>query len=133
MKMMVTRPADGFSIIAVLFLLVVLAGLGAVIVQISTTQHLSTLNAQQSRQAHYAARAAGDWARHRLTVANQGCGAIQGQTLNIAGHVATISACTEGAYDESGAHTVFKVTVDAVANAGALDEARRTMRFAVYR
>ena len=43
------NPQRGFSIIAVVFILVVLAGLGAVIAQISATQHLGSALAQAGR------------------------------------------------------------------------------------
>ncbi|MFZ5535975.1 MAG: hypothetical protein ACOZAP_00640 [Pseudomonadota bacterium] len=60
----------GFSIITVIFVLVVLAGLGAVMAQLGATQHLGMAMAQEGRQAYYAARAGLEWGRDRLIKGN---------------------------------------------------------------
>jgi len=136
MKPSSTRRPQGFSIIAVLFLLVVLAGLGAVIAQLSVTQHLGTLSAQQGRQAHYSARAGVDWVRYRLTVpptTTTGCADILGQTIDVAGQTATVKSCSATVYDEDGPHTVFVVGIEVVANAAGADQVSRTMQLTVYR
>ncbi|MEW6765907.1 MAG: hypothetical protein AB1344_09000 [Pseudomonadota bacterium] len=133
MKMQRHHPATGFSLVAVLFLLVVLAGLGTVIAQLSTTQHLGALNALQGQQAHYAARAAGDWARYRLLVAGEGCASLLGSNLQVEGLTASISACTQAAADEAGPSTMFGLQVDVIGNAGRMDEVSRSLRMELFR
>mgnify|MGYP003592670818 CR=1 FL=1 len=56
-------PSDqrGFSIVSALFLLVVLAGLGAVIATVSTTQQIGSALDVQGVQMYYAARAGTEW------------------------------------------------------------------------
>lgn len=51
----------GFSLVSALFLLVVLAALGAYMVSISGTQHFTTLHALQAAKAYYAARSGTEW------------------------------------------------------------------------
>lgn len=58
-------PAAGFSLISAIFLLVVLAALGAVMVRLSTTQHTTAALDVQSARALSAARAGLEWAAWR--------------------------------------------------------------------
>ncbi|MDO9365876.1 MAG: hypothetical protein Q7T58_06020 [Methylotenera sp.] len=51
----------GFAIIAAIFLLVVLAALGAFMVTFSNTQHLTSAQDVQGSRAYWAARAGLDW------------------------------------------------------------------------
>ncbi len=51
----------GFSLVAAIFLLVVLAGLGAVIVTVSSVQHSTTSSAVQGSRAYQAARTGIEW------------------------------------------------------------------------
>lgn len=68
----VRRAARGFSLISAIFLLVVLAALGAVIVNIATVQHTTAALDVQGARAYQAARAGVEWA---LFQAFQGGGA----------------------------------------------------------
>lgn len=133
MKTSAPNPQQGFSLIVVLFLLVALGGLGAVITQLSTVQHLETLNALQGRQAHYAARTAADWARYRLSVAGEDCATVLGDSLMIGGLSATVLTCTQTSVNEGGAMTMFNLQVNVTGNAGSLDEVSRTIRMTLYR
>ncbi|PKM42826.1 MAG: hypothetical protein CVV05_17745 [Gammaproteobacteria bacterium HGW-Gammaproteobacteria-1] len=55
------RVQGGFSLISALFLLVVLSALGAYMVNISGTQHFTTLHALQGARAYHAARSGTEW------------------------------------------------------------------------
>ena len=57
--------ARGFSIIAVLFILVVLAGFGVVMAQLSITQQVGSALSIEGRQAWNAARDGLEWGRAR--------------------------------------------------------------------
>lgn len=120
----------GFSIIAVVFLLVVLTGLGVVIVQLATTQHLGLLMAQEGRQAWYAARAGAEWGRHRILHADS-CVLT---TLEVEGYSVTI-ACTDQAEVIEGSELmqVYHVTSTATRNDAAIGTVTRVLRMAVWK
>lgn len=66
----ICRPARGFGIATAIFFLVILAGLGAALVNLSTTQHtVSSLDIQGAR-AYQAARAGIEWGLYRQLRAN---------------------------------------------------------------
>lgn len=125
------RRQHGFSIIAVLFILVVLAGLGAVVVQLATTQHLGTLLAQEGRQAWYAARAGLEWGRHRAM--NAGSCAASTTHADIFGFAVEVR-CTQQTFTEGTEQVVvYQITSVATAHAGKLDETRREARMSVWK
>ncbi len=120
----------GFSIIAVVFLLVVLTGLGVVIVQLATTQHLGLLMAQEGRQAWYAARAGAEWGRHRILHADS-CTAA---TLEVEGYTVTI-ACTALPEVVEGSERlrVYHVDSTATRSDAAIGTVTRVLRMAVWK
>jgi MSHA biogenesis protein MshP len=69
----------GFSLVAAVFLLVVLAALGAYAVRLNTLQQQSVTAALRGSQALEAARAGAAWAAYRSINA----GACMGGTLNL--------------------------------------------------
>lgn len=62
MPRLMHRVARGFSLVSAIFLLVVLAALGAVIVNIATVQHTTAALDVQGARAYQAARAGIEWA-----------------------------------------------------------------------
>ncbi|PTD96816.1 hypothetical protein [Pseudothauera lacus] len=104
------KQQRGFSIIAVVFIMVVLSGLGAVIIQLGATQHLGTLMAQEGRQAWYATRAGVEWGRHRAA-----SGLPCSGTLSFAGFDVDVS-CNGSSVTEGGEQlNVIRVTSVATA------------------
>lgn len=67
------RKQSGFSLIPALFLLVVLAVLGAVAVRLSAVQHQTVVLAMQSSRAYAAAQAGIEWSAYQALV-NGSCG-----------------------------------------------------------
>lgn len=65
MQQPITRPA-GFTMISALFILVVLAALGAFVANISSTQHLASAQDLQGARAYQAARAGIEWGLYRV-------------------------------------------------------------------
>jgi len=65
MKKTATRQA-GFTMISAIFILVVLASLGAFVVNISTTQQLSSAQDLQGAKAYQAARAGIEWGLYQV-------------------------------------------------------------------
>lgn len=119
----------GFSIIAAVFILVVLGGLGTVMVQLSTTQHLGAAMSLEGRQAWYSARAGAEWARYRI-MENQACSSTQ----TIAGFNVVIQ-CTPTEPTREGASTVtiYHVTSTASKSMAGAGEVKREVRLAVWR
>jgi len=63
----------GFTIVSAIFLLVVLAGLGAAIANISTLQHTSSAMDVQGARAYQAARAGVEWGVYRQLIPPASC------------------------------------------------------------
>lgn len=57
----------GFAIVSAIFILVVLAALGAFIVNVSTSQHIGSALDVQGVRAYHAARAGIEWGLYRVT------------------------------------------------------------------
>jgi len=57
----------GFSLVTAIFLLVVLSGLAAVMMTVTTTQHTSSALDVQGARAYQAARAGIEWGAYRAT------------------------------------------------------------------
>ncbi|MFZ5466933.1 MAG: pilus assembly protein MshP [Pseudomonadota bacterium] len=120
----------GFSIITVIFVLLVLAGLGAVMVQLSTTQHLGMAMAKDGRQAYYAAWAGLEWGRKRVQegiCASSTAFVIEGFDVTVRCQSGT--PVTEGGEQ----FTSYHLTSTASLNAGVLGTVSRELRMAVWR
>lgn len=62
---MIPRHQGGFAIVSAIFILVVLAALGAFMVSISTNQHIGSALDVQGAKAYQAARAGMEWGLYR--------------------------------------------------------------------
>lgn len=79
------RAAGGFSIIAALFILVVLAGLGGFILSTSSTQHLTLAQDVLNARARLASRAGVEWAAYHVGRASAFRTACQAAGASFAG------------------------------------------------
>lgn len=123
------RHQRGFSIIAVVFILVVLAGLAGVIAQLGASQHLGTLMAQEGRQAWYAARAGLEWGRHTVL---HGGGCSSG-TLVLADFSVSVTCHAHAAVSEGDANlAVFQLESVATRDHGVLGQVRREARMSIW-
>lgn len=115
--MLIARRQTGMSLIPALFLLIVLAGLGAVAVRLSGTQHQTTALAMQSARAYAAAQAGIDWAAYQA-LTNNSCSNAS-LTLTEAGlsGFSVATTCTSTTHTE-GANTVSVYVIDAFAQSG---------------
>jgi MSHA biogenesis protein MshP len=107
----------GFSLVAAIFLLVVLAGLGAYAVRLNTLQQQTVTAALRGAQAFEAARTGAAWGAYRAVNG----GACTTATLNLtegatAGFRVSVQ-CTESSHVE-GAATVRVFILDVRAEAG---------------
>jgi MSHA biogenesis protein MshP len=99
----------GFAIIAALFLVVVLAALGAFMVSFSNTQHLTSAQDVQGSRAYWAARAGLEWG---IVSAVSACPA---SPTSLAVDVFTVTVtCAQSTYSDSDTVNMFSIT--AVAN-----------------
>ncbi|MEW6569270.1 MAG: pilus assembly protein MshP [Chloroflexota bacterium] len=122
----------GFSIITVIFVLVVLAGLGAVMAQLGATQHLGMAMAQDGRQAYYAARAGLEWASRQLTQGSApNCAASS--TFPVEGFNVTVTCENSHTVIEGdGQFTSYKLTSTATQASGPLGTLRRDVVMAAW-
>lgn len=116
------RPASvqrqrGISLVAAVFLLVVLAALGVFAVRIATMQQQTVTSGARSAEALHAAKAGAAWAAYRA----MGSGWCAGATLNLtegaaAGFDVTVQ-CTPSVHLE-GTATVDVYVIDVLAESG---------------
>ena len=78
-----TRPQQGFAAIAAIFLVVVLAALGAFMVTFSNTQQLTSAQDVQGSRAYWAARAGLEWGIGSVSAVNP-ASAVVAATCNTA-------------------------------------------------
>ena len=110
-------PARGVSLVAAIFLVVVIAGMGAAAVRLTTAQQQSVAAELAATQAFQAAKAGIGWAAHRALnggwCGNQTLSLTEGGTF---GFDVTV-ACVQTLHTEAGA-TINIYTITALAEAG---------------
>ncbi|MDP3744556.1 MAG: hypothetical protein Q8Q76_09505 [Methylotenera sp.] len=104
----------GFAIIAAIFLLVVLAALGAFMVTFSNTQHLTSAQDVQGSRAYWAARAGLEWGIAGTTATCP----TSPTTLNI-NSFGVVVTCALQTYSESDA-TIRIFKLSSVASTGSI-------------
>ena len=111
------RPQRGFSLIPALFLMVVLAGLGAVAARFSGVQQQTVNLALQGTRAYAAAKTGIDWAAYQALV-NGSCGAAT-VPLNEGGLTgfSVDTVCTSTGHTE-GAAVITVYAIEAFAQGG---------------
>jgi MSHA biogenesis protein MshP len=95
----------GFAAIAAVFLVVILAGLGAFMLTFSNTQQITSAQDVQGSRAYWAARAGLGWGLASVTAAPATC-PVSPQTLAVDGFTVTVN-CTRNTYTEAGATVVI--------------------------
>lgn len=104
----------GFALASAIFLLVILAMLGAYMVSFSGVQHMTSAMDLQGSRGYRAARAGMEWMAATLSAAPTACPAST-PTLTVEGFSVTL-VCSSSSYDEAGiTRTIFWVTSTAVA------------------
>lgn len=104
--MMGRRQTDrGFAAIAAIFLVMILASLGAFMVTMSNTQHLTSAQDVQGTRAYWAARAGLEWAVVALPATPVLCVTpVAAPPTPIEGFAITID-CASASYADTGATT----------------------------
>ena len=115
--------AQGFAIITAIFILVVLAVLGAFMVNVSTNQHMGSALDVQGVRVYQTARAGLEWGLYRQLI-NGSCAASSSFTpaaSTLSGFTVTVTCvATPGS---SGAPTVYTITSIACNAAGSCPSA----------
>ncbi len=110
---------SGFAAIAAVFLIVVLAGMGAFMLTFSNTAQLTSAQDVQGSRAYWAARGGMAWG---LTQVNAGavpaCAASSAPNLALDGFAVTLTVRRE-CFTEAGSANVSIYQVQAVASSGA--------------
>jgi MSHA biogenesis protein MshP len=94
------RLQQGFAAIAAIFLLVVLAALGAFMLTFSNTQQLNSAADVQGSRAYWAARAGVAWGLGRVAVSSAAC-PTSPTTLTVDGFTVNVT-CSRQTYTENG-------------------------------
>jgi len=136
------RAQKGFSLITAIFILIVLAGLGAYMVTVGGTNRATSTAALQGARAYQAARSGLDWSVYTLITASDQATArtkclstvnAASFTLNVTGlNGFTINTlCSFTAHSQKGSDnvTVYSITSTATSggNYGNLDFVRRRL------
>ncbi len=117
------RAQRGFALVTAIFLLVVLAVLGAAMLTFSSAQHVGSAMDVQGARAYQAARAGIEWGAYQA-LRNGSCAASTNVALagNLAGFSLVVE-CDDTTYD---ALTAYQIT--ATASAGSTGEISRVER-----
>lgn len=125
------QPQQGFALIAAIFLLVVLAALGAFMVTVSNGQHLTSAQDIQGSRAYWAARAGLEWGVAGV-VSSSDC--PDATTLNVEGFAVSVT-CTPFSYNEGSAtknlFTLESVASQSGAAVGSIGFVERKLRVSV--
>jgi MSHA biogenesis protein MshP len=113
---------QGFLLPAAIFILVILAGLGAYALNITSVQQSTSLQDTQGTRAYQAARAGVEWAAYQVlspgNTALVNCPASP-TVLNIDNFVVTVTCSRSADFNEQGSdHTIAMYDITSTANFG---------------
>ena len=94
------KSLRGFSLPTAIFLLVILALLGAFMISLSTTQNAMSVQDVQGSRAYHAARGGMEWALYNLKLPATACPAAS-TALTIDGFSVAVN-CSRASHDEGG-------------------------------
>jgi len=115
---------QGFLLPAAIFILVILAALGAYALNITSVQQNTSLQDTQGTRAYQAARAGVEWAAYRVldpgNVALVAC-PVSPSALNIDNFVVSVTCSRSVDYNEQGTdHTIAMYEISSTASFGAV-------------
>ena len=108
---------SGFAAMAAMFLLVVLAAMGAFMLTFSNTQQLTASQDIQGTRAYWAARAGLDWAFSAITLDTSACPTPLPTSVDTGATFTLTVSCTLRSYTE-GSTTVKIFFIDSLAKSG---------------
>lgn len=109
-----SRHQAGFAIVSAIFLLVVLAALGAFMVTFSTVQHTTSAQDLQGTRAYHAARAGAEWGVYQVVQTTPAsCAGTASVPLGgtLAGFAVNVQCAAAGPFNEGGVQSsVYTIT-----------------------
>jgi MSHA biogenesis protein MshP len=112
------RFQQGFAAIAAIFLVVVLAALGAFMLTFSNTQQLTSAQDIQGSRAYWAARAGLEWGVAKVASTTPACAASTPLTTAFDGGFSVTVDCSFKTYTDSSPVTIFSLTATAKPGGG---------------
>jgi MSHA biogenesis protein MshP len=122
----------GFALVSAIFILVVLALLGAMMVALSSTQHVGQARDLFGSRAYFAARAGIEWGVY-AALRNNACApstTLPALAGSAAGFAVVVTCAVSGPFDEGGTQVrVYQLTATASRGAaGAPDQVERQLQ-----
>jgi len=116
---------QGYLLVTAIFLLVGLAALGAFMVKLSNTQHLTSAQDIQGSRAYWAARSGLEWAAATIDASDAARSTCHSATIDIDGFSVQVSeeGCPVGvppSYDEAGTTSYLHRIVSTAGAGGAV-------------
>ena len=109
----IVRRTRGFTLVSTLFLLVVVSGMGAYLVNLSVSQHATHALGVNALRARHAALGGLEWLAYRLANVSNDCPTLPA-TLTIEGYEVSVTQCAFSTVTEGAAsYRLFDVTVSA--------------------
>jgi MSHA biogenesis protein MshP len=132
------RSQRGFAMVSAIFLMVVLALLGGLMLSMSNSQQISSTRDLLGTRAYYAARAGIEWGAYQALSGGGSCSPVAVPMPNAApatGFAVQVVCVASGPYDEAGVNvTLYQITATAsVGSPGAHDYAERQLQATVSR
>lgn len=130
------RAQRGFAMVSAIFLMVVLALLGGLMLSMSNSQQISSVRDLLGTRAYYAARAGIEWGAYQA-LRNSTCSPASAMpnAMPATGFAVQVVCVASGPYDEAGVSvTLYQITATASAGTpGAHDYAERQLQATVSR
>jgi MSHA biogenesis protein MshP len=120
------KTLRGFSLPTAIFLLVILALLGAFMVSLSTTQNVMSAQDVQGSRAYNAARAGMEWALYNLKLPATTCPASP-TSLTVDGFTVSVT-CSLATHDEGGTTRYIFYIASTASTGGAIGTVGRVER-----
>ncbi len=129
------RPQRGFTLVAAIFLIVVVAAMAVYMVNIRVVQQTTLVYGLQGARAMQAARSGIEWGIHEALVLTPGCPAPSTFTVpaGASSNFAVTVACSESSHTEA-TTTITTYQITAIARSGSfgsLDYVQRRMQATV--
>lgn len=117
------RMARGFAIVTAIFILVVLAVLGAFIVNVSTSQHIGSALDVQGSRAYQAARAGMEWGLYQQLRSNSCAASTSFSPAATTLSTFTVTVTCVATTDANGGPMIYSITSTACNAAGSCPSA----------
>jgi MSHA biogenesis protein MshP len=124
----------GFSLIAAIFVLIIVSLLGQYLVKVTGVQRQTSLLALQSARANQTANAGLEWGIEQITNHSGSCSASTTLSPKLHNFTTTVSCTQLGSYDENGTiKSIYRLTAHSVYSSyGSLDYVSRKLQAIIH-